>query len=804
MKISLNWIKDYIDINLSVEDISTLLTDIGLEVESVEKYQSIKGGLSGLVVGEVLEKTKHPDADKLSVCQVDVGNETLQIVCGAPNVDKGQKVVVALVGSTVYPTKQQPFDIKKAKIRGVESYGMICAEDEIGVGENHEGILVLPENIKTGTNASAVFEVYEDVIFEIGLTPNRSDAHSQVGVARDLLITYNFRNNLNNKIKLSEYQIDKNIKNKLNFTIEVENKQDCLKYYGVLLEGIVVQESPNWLKNRLKAIGQKPINNVVDVTNYVMHELGQPLHAFDIDACTGNKIVVKNVPNGTIFKTLDKQDIKLTDSDLMICNAKEPMCIAGVFGGLQSGVKPTTTSIFLESAYFNPKAIRKSSTFHQLRTEAAIHFEKGIDPNITEKALCRAVELLVKINSSINIISPILKIENKEFKPFSFNFNFNKVKKIVGHPITDEQIRKILTLLEIKIDEKNNLEVPCYRVDVQRDIDVIEEILRIYGLNNIPIPPKVNASPNLIEKLDKEQIYNLLAIFLSSKGFNEIMTNPLTKSKWIQQLDSKSENWVKLLSSINVELDVMRNTMLFSTLETLAYNINHKINDLRVFELGKTYHKHEQDFVENEVVVCAISGNIQQQSWKSTAIKSDFYDIKSTVDNLLFRFGVQNYDIIDSESTYFEYSLAYQLNHKPIAQLGKIDNHWTAFWGIKQEVYYAEINWNCIVEVFQNQKIRYKPIAKFPSIKRDLALLIDKNVKFLDLKLAAQKKSKQLLKEIDIFDIYRGEELGKDKQSYALSFTFSDENKTLTDKEIDEVMTKLVDTYTKDFKAILR
>jgi phenylalanyl-tRNA synthetase beta chain len=807
MRVSLNWIKDYIDIELSVDEISKLLTDIGLEVESVETYESVKGGLDGLVVGEVIEKEKHPDADKLSVCKVNAGNEVLQIVCGAPNVASGQKVIVALVGTTLYPKTGDAFAIKKAKIRGIESFGMICAEDEIGIGISHDGIIVLPSNTEIGIPASSIYDVYNDVIFEIGLTPNRSDAHSHIGVARDLLAAYNFRYKKDGILKITDYKIDNATDNKHNFKINVDNKEDCFKYFGVTIDNITVGESPQWLKNRLTAIGQKSINNIVDVTNYVLHEYGQPLHAFDLEACIGNEIIVKNVAANTVFKTLDNQDVKLFATDLMICNAQNPMCIAGVYGGLDSGVKSTTKAIFLESAYFNPKSIRKTSTAHQLRTEAAVHFEKGIDPDFTEKALHRAVELLMLIDNQIKVTSHVFKIEHKTFMPFEVEFNPNRVRELIGHSISNEDIYTILSLLDIKIDktqEINKLYVPNYRVDVLRDVDVIEEILRIYGFNNVPIPSKVNAAPNFVEQKDNEQIYNSVANFLSNLGYAEVMTNPLTKSKWLQQLSDNQENWVYLLSSINVELDTMRNNMLFSTLETIAYNLNHKNSDLKIFELGKTYHKYNDKYAENELLVNCIVGNTRQQNWKSNAIKSDFYDIKSIVDMIFQKFAIEYDELIETTSNYYEYGISYMKKGVELASFGKVSSKWTNFFSIKSEVYYAEINWLKIIDIYQKNKITYKPVSKYPSVKRDLALLINKEVRFLDLKNTAQKISKQLLKEIDIFDVYTDEQMDKNQKSYALSFTFNDDSKTLIDKDIDSIMNKLIEAYSKEFNAVLR
>lgn len=808
MKISLNWLRDYIELPLSVDEISVLLTDIGLEVEDVEDYESLKGGLQGLVVGHVVEREKHPDADKLSVCKVDVGTDILQIVCGAPNVASGQKVIVALVNSKIYPTSGEPFVIKKAKIRGVESFGMICAEDEIGLGESHDGIMVLPDETPIGTLASSVFSIYTDKIIEIGLTPNRSDAHSHLGVARDLLAAYNYRNSLSLSLKNIDTKYIKSENKHSDFKISIDNEQACSKYFGAILENITVKESPQWLQNRLKAIGQKPVNNVVDVTNFVLHELGQPLHAFDLNKVEGQEIIVKNVAQNTEFVTLDGNAIKLNDTDLMICNANEGMCIAGVYGGKTSGVSENTTSIFLESAYFNPKNIRQTSTKHLLKTESAAHFEKGIDPNITQFALERAIHLLQYIDSNITLNSDIYSIENKQFEYYKINLNFSRVRTLTGALISNEQILSILNLLEIKIEHQTETDVqiavPPYRTDVTREVDVIEDILRIHGFNHVPIPSKTNASVSNEQEKSNEQIYNQVADFMAAAGYVEILTNPLTKSKLIEKLDATSDNWVRLLSSINVELDVMRNNMLFSVLETVAYNINHKNNILKLFEFGKTYHKISGNYEEQEHFILCHSGLIQEPNWRAVAQKSDFYTLKSRVNHLLERLGVTNYIIEFSASNYFEYGLDYNLNSKTIVQFGKIANQWTNLFGIKQDVYYAEFNWLELIALYKNNKISYKPVSKYPSVKRDLALLIKNDIKFAELKSIAEKIGKKLLQKIDIFDIYIDEKMKADEKSYALSFVFRDDTKTLQDADIDAIMKKLIESYSKEFNATTR
>ena len=822
MKISLNWLKSYLNFDLTNEELHFLLTDIGLEVESFEPYESVKGGLKGLVVGHVLEKEKHADADKLSVCKVDVGHEILQIVCGAPNVAAGQKVIVALVGTKVFPLEGEPFDIKKAKIRGVESAGMICAEDEIGLGNSHDGILILDENTEIGMLASFLFGIENDYIIEIGLTPNRTDAFSHIGVARDLAAALSFRNNKDYALKLpTAYSILPT--QKVDFSVEVENKTACPKYLGLIIDNIKVAESPTWLQNRLKAIGQKPINNIVDITNFVLHEFGQPLHAFDLNEIKGNlpsgqagKIVLKNLPAKTKFTALDNSVIELHEEDLMICDGeKNPMCIGGVYGGAQSGVKENTTAIFLESAYFDPKTIRRTSTRHGLRTEAATHFEKGIDPNITETALLRAAQLITEIAGG-TIASEIYKVESKSIEPFKVVLEYTNVKRLTGADISKDDVKKILNLLDIKIETENDttlqLRVPPYRTDVTREADVIEEILRIYGFNNVPIPTKLNASVNFSNQFDADKLYNKTADSLVNFGFYEMMNNSITKSKYQEKLQNQlPENWVRLLSSVNSELDVMRNNMLFTGLESVSHNINHKNANVKLFEFGKTYHKLENDvnnqpqYSEINHLAIFISGNKNAANWNTPNKKSDFYYIKSIVDAILSKIGITAFDILDNDlSEIFNYSLVYKKGEKQLAEFGKVQINFTRLFDIKQEVYFADFNWDNIISIAKKVNISYSEISKYPSVKRDLALLLDKKVKFAQVKSIAEKFGKKILRNIELFDIYEDEKIGKENKSYAVSFTFKDDSKTLQDTDIDSVMKKLIDEYQTQLNAIIR
>ena len=810
MKISLNWLKSYINFDITKEELQYLLTDIGLEVESMEPFESVKGGLKGLVVGHVIEREKHPDADKLSVCKVDVGNETLQIVCGAPNVAAGQKVIVALVGTKIFPSEGEPFEIKKAKIRGVESLGMICAEDEIGLGASHAGIMVLDNSVQIGTTAADLFGVENDTLIEIGLTPNRTDAFSHIGVARDLAAALSFRKNEDYKLNLPSFKPE-TLNLKSNFSVQVENPTACPKYLGIIIENIQVKESPNWLKNRLKTIGQKPINNIVDITNFVLHEYGQPLHAFDLSEIKSNKIVVKNLPPKTKFLALDNSTIELHEEDLMICDGENNgMCIGGVYGGLTSGVKDNTTAIFLESAYFDPKTIRRTSTRHGLRTEAAIHFEKGINPATTEPALWRAIQLITELAGG-KVSSDIFKIESKTFEYFPVALKLSNVKRLTGAEITKKEIKQILTLLEIQItntsedDETWNLLVPPYRADVTREADVIEDILRIYGFNHVIIPTKLNASISFSNAFDADKLYNKTADTLVNLGFYEMMNNSITKSKYQEKLTQQpAEHWVRLLSSINVELDVMRNNMLFTGLESVSHNINHKNSNVKLFEFGKSYHK-ETDYTEKNHLALFVSGNKSASNWNTPTRKTDFYYLKSIVDTILSKIGISNLMISEEETNeMFAYALTYKKGEKKIVEFGKVHPTFTKLFDIKQEVFFADFNWDIILSAAKKVTIGYKEIPKYPIVKRDLALLLDKKVKFEEVKSIAEKFGKKILRNIELVDIYEDEKIGKDNKSYAVSFTFRDDTKTLQDTDIESIMKKLMEEYKSQLNAIIR
>ncbi len=672
MKISYNWIKEYLPINVDPEKVSQLLTDCGLEVEGIETFQSVKGGLDGLIIGEVLSKEKHPDADRLNLTTVNIGSETpLNIVCGAPNVDVGQKVVVAPVGSTIHPIEGDGFTMKKSKIRGQLSEGMICAEDEIGLGKGHDGIMVLDNSATAGVAASDYFEIETDTIFEIGLTPNRADSMSHYGVARDLRAVLL---NMNSDYRLNTPKIDdfKPDNTDLNFNIEVKNLTACPRYVGVTLTDVSVNESPKWLQNKLKAIGLSPINNVVDITNFVLHDLGQPLHAFDAEKITSGNVVVQNLPNKTKFTTLDQQERELNENDLMICNGDEPMCIAGVFGGLDSGVSDSTTSIFLESAYFNPVSVRKTAKRHGLNTDASFRFERGIDPNITVKAIKRAA-LLLKEVAGAKISSEIMDYYPNPVEDFTVDFSFANCTRLIGKDLGNETIKSILSSLDITIThettEKLNLTVPAYRVDVQREVDIIEEVLRIYGYNNIELPEHVTSSLSYTPNPDLEKVQNTVSNLLSDNGFNEIMNNSLTKQSWYEN-DKK----VVMLNPLSSELDVMRQSLLFGALENIHRNINYKKTDLKLFEFGNIYFKNDSKYDQSKNLGLFVTGNLATENWNIASAESTLFEIKSAVDGILTKLGIDRPGIHskETENQQFEYGLSYTITNKHIVEFGSI------------------------------------------------------------------------------------------------------------------------------------
>lgn len=808
MKISFNWLKQFTNINWDSQKTAELLTDLGLEVEGVTPFESVKGGLSGVVVGHVLSCEKHSNADKLNVTTVDVGDETpLQIVCGAPNVTVGQKVPVATIGTTLYTKEGECWTIKKGKIRGEESHGMICAEDELGIGESHDGIMVLPENLVPGTPCSKIFEVENDEIFEIGLTPNRADAMSHFGVARDLKAGLKQKEVEIELITppVTNFHVDSR---SLKFDVSVENNELAPRYAGVTLSNLIVQPSPDWLKNRLNSIGITPKNNLVDATNYVLHELGQPLHAFDASKIKGNKIVVKTLPKGTKFTTLDGIERELHEEDLMICDAEKPMCIAGVFGGLHSGVSESTTSIFLESAYFNAVSIRKTAKRHGLNTDASFRFERGIDIENVEYSLKRAVILINEIAGG-EITSDIIDLYPKKRKDFEVFVPFDKIHRLIGQEIPRDTIKSILSSLDIKVKNVTEaglgLEVPSYRVDVQRPVDVIEEILRVYGYNNIDFTQKLNASIAQTSKFDDHKVQNIIGNTLASKGFYEIMTNSLTSPEYTLLSENlKQENSVEILNPLSADLSVMRQSSLFSALEVASYNINRRKSNLQLFEFGKTYSIDNTQRKESKYLSLLISGNRNNQNWIEAPKKSDFFYTKSIVEYILQRLGLQNIKSIPITNPDYSEGLSFEIKGEPIVDFGIIKLSICKKFDIKQDVLFANFNWDLILQLASKNNIIFKSIPKYPEVKRDFALLLEDNITFKEIYDIALLTEKKMLKKVSLFDVYTGKKLAAEKKSYAVSFTLQDTKSTLTDKQIDKIMNKLKYRFENDLGAELR
>jgi phenylalanyl-tRNA synthetase beta chain len=806
MKISYNWLKQFIKIDLKSEDTAAILTDLGLEVEVVEKYQSVKGGLEGVVVGHVLTCEKHPDADRLSITTVDLGDGTpVQIVCGASNVAKGQKVPVATIGTKLIDKDGVEFEIKKGKIRGQESHGMICAEDELGLGTSHDGIMILDDKLKPGTPAAKVFNVENDEVFEIGLTPNRADAMSHYGVARDLRASLLQKNSNIELItpSVSTFRIDKRT---LKIDVDVKDSKLAPRYCGVTISGITVKESPAWLQNRLKAIGLTPKNNIVDVTNYILHDLGQPLHAFDASKING-KIIVKTVAEGTKFVTLDDVERSLSAEDLMICDEKGPLCLAGVFGGKSSGVTETTNSIFLESAYFNPISVRKSAKRHSLNTDASFRFERGIDINITEFALKRAA-LLIKELAGGEITSDIVDIYPKKIEDFPVFLHFDKTAKLIGQELSKETIKKILVSLDIKVNSVSDaglgLIIPSYRVDVQREVDVVEEILRVYGYNNINFTKKLNATVANSGRTEDYKVQNIVATQLNSIGFHEMMANSLTTAEYVKLSDMLKEDYnVMMLNPLSNDLAAMRQSMLFSGLEAVSYNINRRNGDLKLFEFGKTYHKLLSGYDEPKHLTLFVSGNRSAENWTTIQKPSDFFLFKGYVDSVLARLGITKIQNKPVNSDVFAEGIAIAYGTDTLVEFGTVKKSILKHFDIKQEVLFADFNWNLILKLINN-KIKFTDIPKYPEVRRDLALLVDNSVAFDTIYNIARQTEKSLLKDVNLFDVYEGKNLPEGKKSYAVSFTLQDNTKTLTDEQIDKIMGKLQKNLETEVGASLR
>ena len=808
MKISYNWLKQFLQTDWEVNKTSELLTDLGLEVEGVETIESIKGSLEGVVVGEVLTCIQHPNADRLKLTTVDLGSgDPVQIVCGAPNVAAGQKVPVATIGTMLYDDSGSGFKIKKGKIRGEESHGMICAEDELGLGSSHDGILILDDQLKPGTKAADVFNIEIDKVFEIGLTPNRADAMSHYGVARDFragLIQHGINLELITP-SVSHFQVDER---RLRIDVEVDKKESAPRYCGISIVDVEVKDSPEWIQNRLKSIGLTPKNNIVDITNYVLHELGQPLHAFDAEKIVGNKVVVKTLKPGTKFTTLDGVERELHSEDIMICDAaSNPLCIAGVFGGIHSGVTEKTTSIFLESAYFNPVSIRKTAKRHALNTDASFRFERGIDINFTKYALKRAA-ILIKEYSNGKIASDVMDFYPEKMEDFQVFFSYDNAFRLIGQEIDKETIKNILASLEIKISSETEaglgLTIPSFRVDVQREADIIEEILRVYGYNNIKFSHKLNSSISFNSNKDT-LVENVVANHLTSLGFNETMANSLTKEEYISlSKNLKTEFNVSMLNPLSNDLKVLRQSLLFSGLESISYNLNRKNNSLKLYEFGKTYHKYEHGYQEDKHLTIFISGARTKDTWTSPSQNSDFFYLKGIIISILERIGVSNLKTSPIKSDVFSEGIVFSLGKKKLVEFGVVTKQIRKEFGIKQEVLFADFDWSTILSISGNKKIKVSNLTKFPSVKRDLALLLDEKVTFKELYDLAFQSERNLLKNVDLFDVYQGDKLPEGKKSYAVSFVLQDKNKTLEDRQIDKIMQKLQQSFEKNLEAVLR
>jgi phenylalanyl-tRNA synthetase beta chain len=798
MKISYNWLKEFIETDKTPEEISRILTGTGLEVESLEKVQAIPGGLEGLVVGYVKECYQHPNADRLRVTKVDIGTgEELQIVCGAHNVTSGQRVVVAPVGTTVYPTVGEPFAINKSKIRGEASEGMICAEDEVGLGTDHAGIMELSFDAKIGSLAKEYFNLSDDYLYEIGLTPNRADATSHLGTARDIAAFLKIEVT---RPEVSAFKVDNT---GLTMKVEVENIAAAPRYSGVTISGVEVKESPKWLKERLAVIGIRAINNIVDATNYLLHDLGQPLHAFDADAIAGNTVIVKNCTEGTLFKTLDDVERKLSADDLMICDAEKPMCIAGVFGGANSGVKATTKNIFLESAYFNAVAVRKTSKRHGLKTDASFRFERGTDPDMTVFALKRAALLIQEIAGG-TISSEISDFYPNPVQPFEIEVTYKNIHRLIGKEIPHGEIKAILTGLDIDIvgetGEGLSLKVPPYRVDITREVDIVEEILRIYGYNNIEIPTQIRASLNTSNRPEKDTVQNLLSDLLTANGFNEIMSNSLTKSAYSSDLDKA----VKILNPLSSDLDVMRQTLLYSGLEAIAYNQNRKAADLKLYEFGKVYELGEDKYIETQRFAIFLTGADAAEQWNQKSKMVSFYNLKAIVDGIIHKLNIKDITTEEATCKKLSYGLQYKRNGKQLVKFGSVATESLKKADVDKEVFYADFNFDLILAAVRKNVIVFEDVSKFPAVRRDLSMLIDKSVTFAQLKQIAQRTERKLLQDVNVFDVYQGDKLPEGKKSYALSFIIQDNEKTLTDKTIDSIMQKLIYNFGKEVGAEIR
>ncbi|MGO1244355.1 MAG: phenylalanine--tRNA ligase subunit beta [Sphingobacterium sp.] len=797
MNISYNWLQNYIDTQKSPEELSLILTDIGLEVELLETVQTIPGGLQGLVVGEVKTCIQHPNADKLKITQIDVGGpELINIVCGAPNVRAGLKVIVAQVGTICHPINGEPFKITKSKIRGEVSQGMLCGEDEIGLGTSHEGIVELADATAVGSLVKDYYNSKDDYRFEIGLTPNRADAASHLGVARDLAAYFRIPYSLRD---VSAFQEGK----QEGVAVDVRDSCGAPRYAGVTISGITVGESPDWLKGYLNTIGIRPINNIVDITNYILHDLGQPLHAFDAAKVSGNVIVVRRAAENELITTLDGVERKLSAEDLVIADAQKPLCIAGVFGGAESGVNEKTTTIFLESAYFNAVSVRKTSKRHGLKTDASFRYERGTDPNIPVYALHKAALLIQEIAGGV-IESSVTDFYPNPVNSFNFTVSYSRVQKLIGKEIPNREIRAIIESLGIGVlggdQDEFQVSVPAYKVDVTREVDVIEEVLRIYGYNNIELNTQIKSSLNTTEKPDKEVVLNQVADLLIGNGYREILNNSLTNLAYVDNPDTA----VRLVNPLSSDLDTMRQNLLFSALTTVSYNQKRKNGNARYFEYGKTYFKTEGGYAEQQNMSLTIAGNLVDEQWQSSNTKSNFYHIKSAVDGVIKRLNISGIRVEEITGLYFEYGLRYMKGQKELVSFGSVSPANLKKADVDGKVYFASFDWDLVIKIIRKNKIKFHEVPKFPSVRRDLALLVDESVTFDRLMQIAAKTEKKLLKEVNIFDVYKGDKLPEGKKSYALSFIIQDDEKTLNDKQIEGIIKKLMLNFEKETGASIR
>ena len=806
MTISYNWLHEYLPVTIEPEKLSRILTSIGLEVESMELFEEVKGGLQGVVIGQVLTCEKHPDADKLSLTTVTIGNgDPLQIVCGAPNVAVGQKVAVATIGTTIYPAGGEPLTMKKAKIRGVESHGMICAEDELGLGNSHAGIMILKDDAVPGTPAADYFKLTKDYVYEIGLTPNRMDAMSHLGVARDVIAWLNFHEKKQYAVKSPFTNGFKADNNSLPIKVTIENKEACQRYAGVSIKGVTVKESPDWLKKRIKSIGLRSINNIVDITNFILHETGQPLHAFDLDQITGGEVIVKNCAEGTPFITLDEKERKLSAEDLMICNAKEPMCIGGVFGGLKSGVTDVTKNIFLESAWFQPVTLRKTSFRHNLRTDAAARFEKGVDISNAVNVLKRAA-LLIKELAGGEIASDVVDVYPSPRQKVQVALKWHYLKKLSGKNYHPDNAKRILSALGFEIVKEGIDELwvaaPFSKTDIEHPADIVEEIMRIDGLDNVEIPSSITISPAVEVNYKVEALREKVANYLVGLGFHEIFTNSIANSAWYSE--DTLNTTVKMLNNLSAELNVMRPSMIETGLQSVGFNINRRNLNLRLFEFGKTYHTTAVGaYEETAHLTLYVTGN-SIASWKHKPEPSNLFQLKAYVEAALEQLGVNATASVIEANDDFQYGISYSINKKEVAVVGAAQSKKLKAFDIKQPVFIADINWEALLKLASKTKIDYNEIPRFPAVERDLAMVIAKNIPYGQIEQTVLQAKVKRLKNVSLFDVFESEKLGADKKSMALNLVFQDVEKTLTDAETDKMMSQIMTQLEKELGAEIR